>query len=220
MHSKKAELDHIRSAEEFAEAFSVSRETISNLVLYEENLRRWQSVQNLVAVSSLNELWSRHFADSAQLLEIAPENSKIWVDLGSGAGFPGLVIAILLKDFQDRKVHVVEANARKCAFLHEIRRLTRAPVEIHNQRITSLADSDSVSGADVVCARALAPMEKLLGHAQPFFEAHTTGLFLKGKGADTEIHTAKKSWHFEFRKYHSRIDYSGCIVEVKNLRSV
>ena len=204
----------------FAEIFNVSRETIEDVCRFEEQLRRWQPVQNLVSGASLDDLWTRHFADSAQLMALAPETARVWVDLGSGAGFPGLVIGILLKDLQDIKVHLIEANERKCAFLHEIRRITRAPVEIHNHRITTLADSDTVCGADVVCARALAPLDKLFGYAKPFFEIQTVGLFPKGKGADKEIQTAKKSWHFEFRKIHSRIDYSGCIVEVKNLRSV
>ncbi len=210
----------IKTKQDFAEAFHVSRETLDKLCLYEEQLRRWQAVKNLVAQASLDDLWSRHFADSAQLLALAPQDAKIWIDLGSGAGFPGLVVAILMADMPNRKVHLVEANARKCAFLHEIRRLTRAPVEIHNHRITSLADSDTVVNADVVCARALAPLDKLLRYAVPFFRTQTVGLFPKGKETDKEIQTAKKSWHFEFRKNQSRIDYNGCVIEVRNLRSV
>ncbi|MGC1586761.1 MAG: RsmG family class I SAM-dependent methyltransferase, partial [Rhodomicrobium sp.] len=121
----------VGNAAEFARAFSVSHETVEKLELYGRLLIQWQKAVNLVAPATIPQLWQRHFADSAQLLRLAPR-AKIWVDLGSGGGFPALVIAIMLANQEECCVHLIESNARKCAFLSEAARQTGAPARVHN----------------------------------------------------------------------------------------
>src|SRR3989337_3677670 len=130
----------IRGPEDFAEVFKVPRETIHRLVRYADLLAHWQKSTNLVAPSTLPLLWSRHFADSAQIRGLAPE-ARLWLDLGSGAGLPGLIVAILPAGLPDLRLHVVESNRKKCAFLAEVARETGAPVEIHVMRIEELAET-------------------------------------------------------------------------------
>src|SRR4029450_2091634 len=170
--------------------FKVPRETIHRLERFAELLAYWQKHTNLVAPSTLPTLWSRHFADSAQLTTLAP-NARLWLDLGSGAGFPGLVIAILKTGTPDFRMHLVESNRKKCAFLAEVARATKAPVDIHAMRIEDLAQSANRLAPDVVSARALAPLPRLLDLASPFFGTKTRGLFLKGRDAETEIAEAR-----------------------------
>ncbi len=213
-------MDSVRNAEDFAARCSVSRETLDDLIQYESLLRRWQSVKNLVAEDSLDDIWHRHFFDSAQLVELAPTDARTWVDLGSGAGFPGFVVALLKKADPQFTVHLIEANGRKCTFLRELKRLLNAPVEIHNQRIESRIDSVTVKPADVVSARALAPLDKLLAYAEPFFAQETIGLFLKGKNADSEIEAAQKHWCFAYHKIASQSAPEGCVIKVTNLAGV
>lgn len=193
---------------------------MDDFIHYESLLRRWQSVKNLVAEDTLDDIWQRHFFDSAQLAELAPEQARTWVDLGSGAGFPGVVVALLKKADPQFVVHLVEANGRKCTFLRELKRSLNAPVEIHNQRIESRIDSVTVDPVDVVSARALAPLDKLLAYAEPFFSRETTGLFLKGKNADSEIEAAQKYWCFAYHKIASQSAPEGCVIKVTNLTSV
>src|SRR6266508_4117959 len=174
---------------DFAEVFKVPRETVHRLARYAELLAHWQARTNLVAPSTLPTLWSRHFADSAQLCALAPE-ARLWLDLGSGAGFPGLVIAILQTGTPDFRMHLVESNRKKCAFLAEVARATKAPVDIHPMRVEDLADSAESLVPDVVSARALAPLPRLFGLAAPFFAGGTRGLFLKGHEAEAEVEAA------------------------------
>ena len=209
--------------------FDVSRETCGRLEVYADLLRHWQKVQNLVAPSTLEVVWTRHMADSLQLLALAPE-ARTWMDLGSGAGFPGMVIAIALSESGVRRsltsasggagltparpprVHLVESNARKCAFLAEVARKTRAPVEIHGERIEFLVEKRRIESVDVVTARALAPLGKLLGFAHPFLSAGTQCLFLKGRDVTHEIEEAREHWTFEARLVPSLTDAHGRIV--------
>ncbi len=209
----------IRGPQDFTNIFAVSHETLEKLEVYAGLLIEWQKIKNLVAPNTLNDIWHRHFADSAQLFSLAPE-AKIWLDIGSGAGFPGLVLAILLSEKTKTLVHLVESNSRKCAFLHEVVRKTGLIVEIHDQRIETLAESDKVIPADVVTARALAPLEKLFGLAVPFFDSGTTGLFLKGREVTREMEAAKRHWCFNWDIIPSRTDPEGCVIEVKTLRPV
>ena len=169
----------------FAEAFKVPRETIHRLSRYADLLAHWQNSTNLVAPATLPSLWSRHFADSAQLRDLAPD-ARLWLDLGSGAGFPGLVIAILQAGRPNFRMHLVEANKRKCAFLAEVARETAAPVEVHCARIEALAETTQRLVPEVVSARALAPLPRLLELAAPFFGAKTRGLFLKGREEEAD----------------------------------
>ncbi|MBC8012174.1 MAG: 16S rRNA (guanine(527)-N(7))-methyltransferase RsmG [Burkholderiales bacterium] len=203
---------------EFAAAFAVPRETVEKLQTYAALLIQWQRVVNLVAPSTLNEVWQRHFADSAQLLARAPR-AKTWVDLGSGGGFPGLVIAILLANHENQIVHLIESNGRKCAFLSEVARRTGAPVKVHEGRIEDNGLSGRIGAADVVSSRALAPLKLLLGLAQGFFSEQTVGLFLKGRDAGQEIAEAGGLWDFEHACIPSRTSGEGKIVEVRRLTS-
>ena len=202
---------------DFAEVFKVPRETIHRLVRYADLLALWQRSKNLVAPSTLPVLWSRHFADSAQLCALAP-SARLWLDLGSGAGFPGLVVAILESGKPNFRMHLVESNRKKCAFLAEVARATAAPVDIHAMRIEALAESAKTLRPDVVSARALAPLPRLLELATPFFGDNTRGLFLKGRDAETEIAAALTRFDFGCRIHASLTANESCIVEVTALR--
>lgn len=215
--------------EDFQRAFDVSHETLDRLIVYADLIAQWQKAQNLISPKTLEDVWQRHFADSAQLLDLVPEHARNWWDLGSGAGLPGLVLAVLLdgKETADKitsgnapLVHLVESNGRKCAFLHEVARRTGVTVEIHNQRIELPPDSAKVGAADVITARALAPLERLLGLAAPYFGSRSTALFLKGRGAHREISDAEQFWCFTWNMISSRTDPDGAIVEIKDLRPV
>ncbi len=205
----------IQNATDFARAFSVSHETVEKLELYGRLLIQWQKAVNLVAPATIPQLWQRHFADSAQLLALAPY-AKIWVDLGSGGGFPALVIAIMLANQKECCVHLVESNARKCAFLSEVVRQTGALARVHNARIADWAASGAVPAADVVTARALAPLDALLELSLPFFGNASVALFLKGREAATEIAEARRRWVFDLEIHPSISDAQGQILEIGN----
>jgi 16S rRNA (guanine527-N7)-methyltransferase len=211
-----AQPHRILSGLDFQRVFSVSHETIEKLEIYESLLRKWQKATNLVAPSTLDEIWPRHFADSAQLPSLAPDAAN-WLDLGTGAGFPGLVIAIILANHDTRSVHLVESNSRKCAFLHEVARRTEVRVTIHEGRIEDVARGGRVGNVDVVTARALAPLDRLLGLAEGFFSETTMGLFLKGREAPREIEEAQERRNFSFRSIPSRVNGEGSIVQVRRL---
>jgi 16S rRNA (guanine527-N7)-methyltransferase len=207
----------IGGPEDFAEAFKVPRETIHRLVRYADLLALWQKSKNLVAPSTLPLVWSRHFADSAQLSGLAPK-ARLWLDLGSGAGFPGLVVAILHAGRPDFRMHLVESNRKKCAFLAEVARATKAPVEIHAMRIEELGARVQSLCPDVVSARALAPLPRLFELASPFFGPKTTGLFLKGRETETEMAEARARFDFSSRLRESMTSPDSHIVEVSALR--
>ncbi|GJD33572.1 16S rRNA (guanine(527)-N(7))-methyltransferase RsmG [Methylobacterium aerolatum] len=194
-------------------AFDVSRETRAALDLYVEQLRRWQTVKNLVGPSTLKEVWSRHVADALQLLSLAPE-AKRWVDLGSGAGIPGLILAIAGRE-RGIRVTLVESNSRKCAFLNEAARLTGAPAEIRNARIETVMAG--LGGSDVVCARALASLDQLLAWSAPLLNSGTIGLFPKGRDVQAELTQAAARWTFTHDLVPSRTDSEARIVRVTAL---
>jgi 16S rRNA (guanine527-N7)-methyltransferase len=207
----------IKAPEDFAEAFKVPRETIHRLERYAALLAHWQKSTNLVAPSTLPGLWRRHFADSAQIRGLAPE-ARLWLDLGSGAGFPGLVVAILQTGQPGFRMHLVESDKKKCAFLAEVARETKAPVDIHAMRIEELGESAHRLRPDVVSARALAPLPRLLELAAPFFAPRTRGLFLKGREAESEIEAANMTWDFAASLHSSLTSANSHIVEVRALR--
>jgi 16S rRNA (guanine527-N7)-methyltransferase len=209
---------HIDGPEAFAAAFGVSRETVDRLVVYETLLRQWQRAVNLVAPSTLAEVWHRHFADSAQLAALVPPAAKSLADLGSGAGFPGLVLAIMLAERPHFRVRLIESDQRKAAFLREATRRSGAPVDILPTRIECDETQASVGRVDVVTARALAPISRLLGLAVPLFGPETVGLFLKGRGAEREIEEARAGWRFEVRLVASVTEASGRVVVIRHLR--
>lgn len=196
------------SAAEFQQATAVSRETLERLQTYLALLARWQKKINLVGPSTLADPWRRHVLDSAQLLpHIAPGSSL--VDLGSGAGFPGLVLAIMAQ----LDVHLVESDLRKTVFLQEAARLTGTAVEIHNQRIESLR----ALTADVITARALAPLPLLCKLAQPLCHAETVCLFLKGRSAQEELTETQKQTTLQATLIASQTDSEGVLIKVRNL---
>lgn len=205
----------ISGPDDFAEAFKVPRETIHRLEVYAALLTEWQTRHNLVSSKTIPELWQRHFADSAQLLALAP-TAKTWLDLGTGAGFPGLVVAILAANQGTLRMHLVESTAKKCAFLAHVAQMTDTSVDIHCNRIEELARSESIE-PDVVSARALAPMPRLLELAAPFFRSGTRGLFLKGRDAEREIEAARAHWHFTCRLHPSLTSNDSSIIEVTEL---
>lgn len=211
------ELPLIDTPEQFAKRFNVSRETLERLKIYEQLLKRWQKGTNLVSPATLDQVWHRHFADSAQLITHASDAAN-WLDLGSGAGFPGLVVAICRANQEDGAVHLVESNARKCAFAHEVVRETGCSVEIHQTRIESLWGDDKLSNVECVTARALAPLSELLELAAPFFGASTRGLFLKGRQTDGELSQARQKWSFEPKTHPSLTDVQARVVELRDLR--
>lgn len=210
-------LTTISGPQGFAEAFKVPRETIHRLTRYAEILEEWQKRTNLVSASTLPVLWSRHFADSAQLCGLAPK-ARLWLDLGSGAGFPGLVVAIIQAGRPDFHMHLVESNRKKCAFLAKVARETEAPVDIHAMRIEELAECAQSLKPDVVSARALAPLPRLFELAAPFFGEGTKGLFPKGREAEAEIAAAREEWEFAFCLSPSLTARDSHIVEVTRLR--
>jgi 16S rRNA (guanine527-N7)-methyltransferase len=197
------------TSEEFQRETAVSRETLERLEVYATLLKKWQTSINLVSSGTLLDLWRRHFLDSAQLLILAPSSAQVWLDIGSGAGFPGLVLAILGAP----DVHLVDSDGRKCAFLGEVARATGTQVAIHRCRVGSLAPLT----ADVICARALAPLSNLLAMAADFVGFETIGLFPKGQDVEKELTEASKSWSMVVERLASRSDPSGVILRVKGL---
>ena len=194
-------MNHIAGPGEFAEYFEVSRETVQRLAVFAQLLTTWQKTINLVAASTIGDFWHRHFADSAQLLALAPQQTRTWLDLGSGAGFPGLVIGCMLAERTDQRLILIESDSRKCAFLREVVRQTGlnavVSVDIIASRIETVANTARVGEVDVISARALAPLRTLLGRCAPFFGSQTVALLLKGKGVDDEVTEARTMWSFE-----------------------
>lgn len=177
----------------------VSRETSSRIWQRLDDfaalLLEWQRHTNLIAASTLPQLWTRHIADSLQLLRLAP-NAKTWVDLGAGAGFPGMVIACAVADVPGAKVHLVESTRKKCTFLAEAVQRTGVPAVVHCERIEVLAPQFT-GRIDAVTARALAPLDKLLGLAAPLLKTGTVGLFPKGQDVAVELTEASKCWNID-----------------------
>lgn len=200
----------ISGPEDFQARFGVSNVTLDKLRLYEDLLKLWQKKINLVAPSTIGEVWHRHFADSAQLLEMAPAEGARWLDLGSGAGFPGLVLAILRAGrglVQDQEpLSLVESDQRKAAFLGEIARQCSVAVDIAVMRIELSSTQGRYKSVDVVTARALAPLERLIGLSQPFFGPRTVGLFPKGRDVGQEVEAARERWAFDCELVHSLTD--------------
>jgi 16S rRNA (guanine527-N7)-methyltransferase len=208
----------VNGPKSFAERFSVSRETAAKLETYAALLRQWQKTINLVAPSTLEHVWSRHFADAAQLVALAPPSAKRWVDLGSGAGFPGLVIALMVNADPASKVTLVESDVRKAAFLREVARQTGVVVDIVPARIESPATQSRVGIQDIVTARALAPLRELLSYPRAFAGEHTVFLFLKGRDAEREVEEARADWAFDAELVPSLTDPEARVVVIRALQ--
>jgi 16S rRNA (guanine527-N7)-methyltransferase len=272
-HQRLAVNNRIDGPEEFAAAFAVSPEVLARLAIFERLLRQWQKAVNLVAPSTLGEVWHRHFADCAQLVALAPQ-ANAWVDLGSGAGLPGLVVAIMLAQTSPavastlpatspvapsppqggghaRTVTLIESDSRKCAFMREVLRQTGISaaahgcghplrntghaataaaggavsqagnglvVDILSRRMPLRATQVRLDATDVVSARALAPLDKLMALGFPLFGPATVGLFLKGRDVDSEIEAARQAWTFHVDLVASITDASGRIAVIRQLK--
>jgi 16S rRNA (guanine527-N7)-methyltransferase len=203
------------SAMALAGAQNVSRETLERLTVFVRLIEKWQTATNLIAPGTLPDVWQRHVADSAQLVTIFP-NARTWLDLGSGAGFPGLVIAFLMPS-SGGHVHLVESDVRKAAFLREAIRSTAAPATVHQTRIEA-ALKDWAIPVDMVTARALAPLPRLLGLIAPLRPLGIRAALPKGRGYVREIDEASQFWEFDLLKHRSRIEPEAVILELTNLR--
>jgi 16S rRNA (guanine527-N7)-methyltransferase len=201
--------------EDIAELFGVSRESLDRLKAYVALLTQWQTRINLIGPASPAEIWTRHVADSLQLLTLIGNRPGRLVDLGSGAGFPGLVLAIALDGEGGNEVHLIESNGKKAAFLRQAARITNSSARIHQGRIERMG-AETVGGvADVITARALAGLDELVALAVPFADPQSRALFHKGQDVDRELTETTKSWRIEVTKHPSQIDSSGCIVEIR-----
>jgi 16S rRNA (guanine527-N7)-methyltransferase len=196
----------------------VSDDALARLDKFAALLTEWQSRINLVGPSTLPNLWSRHLADSLQLLNHAP-GAKVWLDMGSGAGLPGIPIACALAQTPGAQVHLVESNGKKAAFLREAVRITGTPAIVHAERIENFGESFD-GKADVITARALAPLDLLLEQALPFIAKGARGLFLKGQDVEAELTDSSKHWSVEATKVPSLVDPDGCILIVRSLKPV
>ncbi len=191
----------------------VSREIAARLDQLAALLIEWQQRMNLVASSTIPQLWTRHIADSLQLLDLAP-GAKIWIDLGSGAGFPGLAIACALADVPGAAIHLVESNGKKANFLREAARHISVPATVHAVRIEEFAKNLAVQ-PDIVTARALAPLNEILALAHPLSKTGAQGLFLKGQDVASELTHAAKYWKIEPVLVPSKTSPNSRIVSVR-----
>ena len=200
------------TADEFQSLTGAWPERMADLSVFLERLTETNAVMNLIGPDSLPDFWNRHAFDSAQLLDLVPE-ARTWADLGAGAGFPGLVLAILLKGRADAHVFLIDSLGKRCRFLQEVVDDLALPATVINGR----AEEQTLK-VDIVTARALAPLERLLGYAQPYMARGAKGLFLKGEKAEAELRDARKVWHLEGELSVSRSDPRGRIVTVRSLR--
>ena len=182
-----------------------------------ELLLAWQQTRNLIAASTIPSIWTRHIADSLQLLDLAPQ-AKVWVDLGSGGGFPGLILACALGGTAAARVHLVESTTKKCAFLQAVVQALALPAEVHCQRAEAFIPAFP-SKPDVVTARALAPLPKLLEMTFPLLKRGARGLFPKGQDVEAELTEASKYWKIGYKLEPSRTDAHARIVVVGSLES-
>jgi 16S rRNA (guanine527-N7)-methyltransferase len=193
----------------------VSRETEERLDRFIELLGQWQTKTNLVAPSTLPHLWTRHIADSLQLLDLQP-TATTWLDLGSGGGFPGVVLACALADRPGAVVHLVERNAKKAAFLREAIRVTSASGVVHLSDIGDIVETIDIR-IDCITARALAPLNQLVSFAEPLVKKGAKALFLKGQDVDAELTETTKYWNIQPLLHSSRTGGGGWIVEIDRI---
>ena len=197
------------SAADVCAKLGLAGEEIRGLEVLVATLERWQTRIKLIGTATLADIWRRHVLDSAQLLSLIPERARVLLDLGSGAGFPGLVLAILGRHrWPELRVHLVESNARKCAFLADVIRASGCVAEIHKCRIEAMRPF----ATDIVTARACAPLDRLLGHAEPFLGPGTRCLFLKGRNVERELTDSQESWKMGITRKTSVSDPEGVVL--------
>ena len=204
----------LADAAAFQASYNATPAQMADLDTFVRRLTEANAVMNLVGPDSLPDVWNRHIRDSAQLLDLRPD-AATWADLGAGAGFPGLVLAILLKDRPDSHVWLIDSLGKRCRFLQEVVDALSLRATVVNGR----AEAQKIK-VDVATARALAPMERLLAYAQPYLQRGAQGLFLKGEKAEAELIEARKVWQFDSDLSVSRSDPRGRIVSVRSLRRV
>lgn len=200
------------TAEEFQRLTRADPARMAELEAFLGRLTEMNAVMNLVGPDTIPDFWNRHAWDSAQLLDLAPD-AGTWADLGAGAGFPGLVLAMLLKDRQDAHVWLIDSLQKRCRFLQTVVDALTLPATV----IWGRAEQQALK-VDVVTARAVAPMDKLLGYAQPYLQRGAQGLFLKGERAEVELRDATKVWQVDADLSVSRSDPRGRIVTVRSLK--
>lgn len=207
----------IRNAEDFAKAFNVSRETIARLEIYLALLQKWNPKINLVSKSTIENAWQRHFADSAQIWGLAPDHIQNWVDIGSGAGFPGLVIAaIAVEKNPDLHMTLIESDRRKSIFMQTVAREMGVDVTILTDRIEKIP----AQSADVLSARALASLSQLLEFTEKHRKPQGVSLFPKGVNVDKELTDAVTSWHISAETFPSITDTDAVILRIGEFHRV
>jgi 16S rRNA (guanine527-N7)-methyltransferase len=199
-------------AEAFARDTGAGPQAMADLERFRAMVEETNKSLNLVGDSTLPQFWSRHALDSAQLLKLAPQ-AVTWADLGAGAGFPGVVLAVLLKGKPGARVHLIDSVSKRCRFLSQVVEALDLSARVHDARAEDLDLS-----VDVVTARALAPMTRLFGFAWPYFKAGAQGFFLKGQSIDAELAEARKSWRFQAELLPSLSDPRGRVVHIRSLR--
>lgn len=192
----------------------VSRETFDRLQIFEQMFRKWSAKINLAAPSALENLWSRHILDSAQLASLQKPDG-IWLDLGSGGGFPGIILAILMRDHSESHIHLVESVGKKAVFLKLALMETGGEGTVHNMRINEAASS--IVGVNFVTARALAPLPELLELANPWLSRGATALFHKGREFKEELALARDDWAFDLIEHESKVDAQSVILQISNV---
>jgi 16S rRNA (guanine527-N7)-methyltransferase len=201
--------------------FDVSRESLETLTIFAQQLVTWQSKINLIANSTIEQVWHRHICDGLQLHEYLTGDERLIVDLGSGAGIPAIPLAVILKEHNpDARVIMIESNAKKAAFLRHVTRVCKIDTRIINARVESAKDSDLQRSIDVCTARALAPLPKLLDLTAQLPVRPQRMLFLKGQDVDAELTQATKCWKTSFSKHPSRTLKDGCILEIHEAERV
>lgn len=210
-----SEPDLARDRDKALRLIPVSRETEARLDLFVDLLLRWQRTTNLVAQSTVDEVWTRHIADSLQLLTLAPDARSV-LDLGSGGGLPGIVIACALAERPDAHVDLVERNAKKAAFLREALRITGAPGAVHPADIGDYVDK-CTRRYDCVTARALAPLKVLCDFIAPVMTEGTVALLMKGQDVEAELTEASRYWNMNFERVPSRTHAAGTILKISRL---
>ncbi len=207
------------TSENFKQDMGVSRETVARLETHLALLREWAPRINLVGPAELEHYWRRHALDSAQLIRHA-EGAVRWLDMGSGAGFPGLVVACLLAGQEGADVTLVEPSQKRVSFLREAIRATGAPAKVVAQRVEDVAPAEAPFPIQVITARAFAPLSRIIGHAKPWLDRGALGLFLKGEDVEAELAEARKTWALKVDLLPSLSDPRGRIVRVEGAERV
>ncbi|MDR3425217.1 MAG: 16S rRNA (guanine(527)-N(7))-methyltransferase RsmG [Alphaproteobacteria bacterium] len=199
----------------FLDAYPVPHETIHRLTAYQDMLISWNEKFNLVAASTLPHIWMRHFLDSAQLMSFIPDTASTLADMGTGAGFPGLVLAIMAQGKnKNLHIHAIESTGKKADFLQAVVDELKLNVTIRRERVEAIADLK----ADIITARALKPLPELLKYANRLIHKDSLCLFLKGKSLSEELTQARKYWTFDAETHQSQSDESGSVLVLRELR--